>query len=65
MNSKFDYYLANPVFDRHIPMVKDNDDYPPYQDPVRLCLASSVPEQPRMADYHDLDGGVFKRLFFN
>ena len=54
--NEFDYYLVNPVFDGHIPMVRDDDDYPPRQDPYRLCLASPIPKTPRMVDYHSLDG---------
>ena len=56
--NEFEYYLVNPVFDGHIPMVRDDDDYPPRQDPYRLCLASPIPKTPRMVDYHSLDGAI-------
>ena len=56
--NEFDYYLVNPVFDGHIPMVRDDDDYPPYQDPYRLCFASPIPKTPRMVDYHSLRGSI-------
>ena len=56
--NEFEYYLVNPVFDGHIPMVRDDDDYPPRQNPYRLCFASPIPKTPRMVDYHSLRGSI-------